>query len=575
MTRPIRSTPEDLMAGLDALPKVLSDMGFKSLRPAQETPVLQLLSGRDVFAILPTGGGKTLIHACVTKALGKHNVVFSPLVALMADQVEAMTRMGLRCAAINSSQPDALNRTALAEWADGAIDTLLVAPERMENEQFMNAMRLCKPTMVTVDEAHCLSIYAAVFRSSYTKVGNFIDEFNPDLVLAITATATNNIVRDVKKICRIENCALCKNFVPRDNIKLHSVWFNAPYSRYGRDKELERSMLSKTRKLIEETDGSCIVYCSTVSDVEMVTKFLTQVGISTTFYHGQITNDVFKRSNQEDFMKDRAKVIVATNAFGMGIDKPDIRLIVHFTPPGSVEAIAQETGRASRDGKIAHCWMFNYPGATGVQSFLAGKSNPTGNDVRKVFRYLDRIKDADGNVYETVANMEKTTGVETVSGALSILSNFECIERYENATKVFKILIGQNTVSEDMSPTRKAILDVVKEDGVFEKATGDHGRLYSIDMNLIVKKLAKVETTIMTHLRQLQKEGKIDLFPPFRGKVTRVLKDPSEEEYAWADEWRDAEMGKIQDIEKYLKTPDEQKTKFLTDYFKLDEEGRQ
>ena len=219
--------------------------------------------------------------------------------------------------------------------------------------------------------------------------------------------------------------------------------------------------------------------------------------------------------------------------------------------------------------------MFNYPGATGVQSFLAGKSNPTGNDVRKVFRYLDRIKDADGNVYETVANMEKTTGVETVSGALSILSNFECIERYENATKVFKILIGQNTVSEDMSPTRKAILDVVKEDGVFEKATGDHGRLYSIDMNLIVKKLAKVETTIMTHLRQLQKEGKIDLFPPFRGKVTRVLKDPSEEEYAWADEWRDAEMGKIQDIEKYLKTPDEQKTKFLTDYFKLDEEGRQ
>lgn len=542
--------------GMDALPGVLKLMGYDSLRQGQEEPITRLMMGHDVLAILPTGGGKTAIYASVTKAQEHKTVVFSPLVALMQDQVQSLNRKGIRAAAVNSSQSEVLNTSALQSWGEEKLDVLLVAPERMDNPQFIAAMDMCPPSFVGVDEAHTVSQWAAVFRPAYTKIGDFVDKYNPKIILALTATATTQIVEDIKRIVRIENGILCKHLPPRLNLKLHSEFVE--------DSEL----LSAAYRRVKGIKGSCIVYCPTVNMVTSATKFLADMGESVTFYHGQMTSASDKAINQEEFMSGRKRIMVATNAFGMGIDKADIRGIIHLSPPGSVEAISQEVGRAARDGGEAHCWMFNTPSGTRIQNHLFASSNPKGWEVEKMYKYLETKQDKFGDIRMTVDAMKKDLNMEAAQGALNILTNAGCISRFKDDADVRVFMI--NPDAPEQTGTPKAILDGIKEGGIKKGKSAAGWDIWEVDYAYVIRATGKVASTVTSNVNKMVKANVLQSPPRFTGKITHLEKAPTKEDINNADiRWK-AEKKKFDDVLTYLELSDDKKQEFLVHYFDLD-----
>lgn len=541
-----------------ALDSVLADMGYKSLRPGQEEPITRLMMGNDVIAILPTGGGKTAIYAAVTKALNYKTIVFSPLVALMADQVQSLNKKGVRAAAVNSAQSEVLNTTALQDWSNDLLDVLIVAPERMESPQFLAAVDMCCPEMVTVDECHTVSQWAATFRVSYTKVGNFIDKYEPRIVLALTATATKKILEDVKRILHIENCVVCRHLPARTNIELHSTFVE--------DADLRSAVLNKVRSI----KGPIIVYCPTVKQVTEMTKFLASMGEEVTFYHGQMTSTTDKAINQEEFMSGRKRVMVATNAFGMGIDKADIRGIIHVSPPGSIEAVSQEVGRAARDGKPSQCWMFNTPTGMNVQKWLFISSNPSSRELMSVYNYLNRHKDSGGEVRLTTEEIKGELGIESVQGALNLLVNYGCITRYTPEHDIRTFFVNPEKRDEVKKGVREAIVDGLYSLGVNKGKTAMNWDSLEIDMAALVRHTGKMAATVSSHLRQMQKDNVLQAAPVFRGKVTRVEREPTAEELEMTDVRYEVEKQKMDDVVTYLQTPDSEKHKFLSKYFEID-----
>lgn len=552
---------------MDALPGVLKLMGYASLRDGQEEPITRLMMGNDVLAILPTGGGKTAIYAAVTKAQEHKTVVFSPLVALMQDQVQSLNRKGIRAAAVNSAQHEVLNTSALQAWGDDKLDVLLVAPERMDNPQFIASMDMCPPSFVVVDEGHTISQWAAVFRPAYTKVGDFVSKYNPKLVLVLTATATDQIVDDIKRIIHIEDCVLCKHLPPRRNLKLHSEFVD--------DSDLMSAMYRK----VKDIKGPCIVYCPTVNMVTSATKFLADMGESVTFYHGQMTGTSEmpegrhtgvvpdKAINQEEFMSGRKRIMVATNAFGMGIDKADIRGIIHLSPPGSVEAISQEVGRAARDGEEAHCWMFNTPNGGRVQNHLFASSNPKGWEVEKMYKYLETKQDSSATVRMTVEDMKKELSMDAAQGALNMLTNCGCIERYKETTDVRTFML--NPEMEEQTGTPKAIVDAIRDGGLCKGKSAAGWEVWEVDFTYVVRSTGKVASTVTSNINKMTKANVLQTTPKFSGKITRLIHPPTKEDIKTVDIRWNVEKRKMDDVLKYLELPDDEKQDFLVHYFDL------
>lgn len=560
MPRPTQINLDDLDRGTAALPEVLKMMGYSSLRKGQEEPVTRLMMGQDVLAILPTGGGKTAIYAAVTKALEHKTIVFSPLVALMQDQVQSLNKKGVRAAAVNSAQPEVLNTSALQSWAAGKLDVLLVAPERMENPQFCAAVDMCPPSMVAGDEIHCASTWSTVFRPSYARLGDFVAKYNPKVVLAITATATKEIVADVKRILGIENCAMCKYLPPRTNIELHS--------KFVQEENLYHEVLRKVRSI----QGPIIVYCSTVQDVKSMTKFLADMGEEVTFYHGQITSVSDKAINQDEFMSGRKRIMVATNAFGMGIDKADIRGIIHMSPPGSVEAISQEVGRAARDGKKAESWMFNTPRGMQMQNYLFKTGNPRAKEVEKVFGFLHDRQDSKGDVRMTVEDIKKAVKIDATQGALNMLTNFGCITRYTPDTDIRQFFLNDDNMESLDNATQKLIIQGIREGGLRKGLTAEGWSIWEVDYAMVVRASGRTAPTVQSHLRQLEKNNFLQAVPTFKGKVTHIERPPTEEELEMAAMRYIAEKKKLDDVVTYCDLPDDKKQDYLTHYFDLDGE---
>lgn len=538
------------------IPSILQQFGYSALRPGQEAPISSVMLGQDTIAILATGGGKTLLAALPTVAMEWRTIMFSPLVSLMRDQFQNMNRLGVRAACINSSQTDSQNYLALRDWSEGRIQILYVAPERMNNIQFEQAMQAVKPDLVVVDEAHCISSWSDNFRPSYARIGDFVEKYNPEVVLAMTATATQEVFNDIKRVLRIEGATLCRYYTPRTNLKLSSSKVSS--------QELYSAILKKCR----EVTGSVIVYCQTVKEVAEVTSYLDQQGESVTFYHGQISNNADKAMNMDSFMSGRARICVATNAFGMGIDKPDIEAIIHNGSPSSIEAVSQETGRAARDGRNAICHMFVTDKGHFMQEFLFNGGNPTGDSVRKAYNYVKERASSDGVAYVKTADLEAGLGDASAGGALNYLSNRKCVERFKPEIKMYTI--GDKQMSLDLIPAR--LHDVVNAVREFGSVVGnDDGQIIrTIDLAFLVGKVGKSESTVKSKLRELAKEDIFVVTLPFSGLATRLIKPPTKEDIAYADKKRSLAWKKIADVREYESTPDSEKQAFLDKYFEID-----
>lgn len=345
---------------------VLKDyFGHDSFRDGQEQIVDALLDGRDVLCIMPTGAGKSMCYQIPALLFDGVTIVVSPLISLMKDQVGSLVQSGVPAAYINSSLSYPQFLRVLSNVEHGKYKIIYVAPERLLTDGFLDTCKKIKISMVAVDEAHCVSQWGQDFRPSYLKIISFVESLaNRPIVGAFTATATNDVKEDIKKILRLEN--------PFEI----TTGFDRPNLFFGVIKSS-----SKDEKLIdlirERGDRSGIVYCATRKNVESVCELLCDNGFSAARYHAGL-DEYERRKNQEDFVFDRKNIMVATNAFGMGIDKSNVTYVIHYNMPKNIESYYQEAGRAGRDGGEADCILLYSPKDVRLNRFMI--ENSEGND---------------------------------------------------------------------------------------------------------------------------------------------------------------------------------------------------
>lgn len=337
--------------------------GYDEFRQGQEQLIEAALNGQDVLGIMPTGAGKSLCFQIPALMMDGITLVISPLISLMKDQVGTLNQAGIHAAFLNSSLTQGQYHTALKYAMQGRYKIIYVAPERLETEGFINfALNSgVKISMLAVDEAHCVSQWGQDFRPSYLKILEFLKKlpYRPVLT-AYTATATAEVRDDIMDILNLRDPFVLTTGFDRENL----------YYAVKRPRDKYRELLSYLKEKEEKMPGSSgIIYCLSRKNVEEVCYQLREDGFSVTRYHAGLSDEE-RKENQEDFIYDRKQIMVATNAFGMGIDKPDVRFVVHYNMPKNMESYYQEAGRAGRDGEPAECILYYAPIDNRTNRFL-------------------------------------------------------------------------------------------------------------------------------------------------------------------------------------------------------------
>lgn len=347
----------------DKLSVLKEYFGHDSFREGQDRITDSLLGGRDVLGIMPTGAGKSICYQVPALMFDGITIVVSPLISLMKDQVSALVQSGVAAAYINSALTHAQYLKVLQNTESGKYKIIYVAPERLCAPAFLGICRNLNISMVAVDEAHCVSQWGQDFRPSYLKIPDFIDTLNSRPVVgAFTATATGDVRDDIKTLLRLVSPLVVATGFDRPNL-FFSVM-------QPKNKSIELMKLIKERK-----NESGIVYCSTRKAVEEVCELLQKNGFAATRYHAGLDENE-RRRNQDDFVYDRAAIMVATNAFGMGIDKSNVSFVIHYNMPKNMESYYQEAGRAGRDGRSADCILLYSAKDVRTSQFLINNSEP-------------------------------------------------------------------------------------------------------------------------------------------------------------------------------------------------------
>lgn len=336
--------------------------GYDSFREGQETIVDTILEGRDALAIMPTGAGKSICYQVPALMLDGITIVISPLISLMQDQVKALVEAGIHAAYINSSLTDRQINKVLDQAIDGIYKIIYVAPERLESFSFVQFAEHADIAMVTIDEAHCISQWGQDFRPSYLKIVEFVNHLPKRPILsAFTATATKDVKDDIACILNLQNPKIVVTGFDRENL----------YYQVESIRKKDQFILDYIDQHREE---SGIIYCSTRKNVDSLYELLFKQGIPVTRYHAGLNNETRKK-NQDDFIYDRTPVVIATNAFGMGIDKSNVRYVIHYNMPQSMENYYQEAGRAGRDGEPAQCILLFSAQDVMIDKFLLEKKD--------------------------------------------------------------------------------------------------------------------------------------------------------------------------------------------------------
>ena len=353
--------------------------GYDEFRDGQEILIDSILNGRDTLGIMPTGAGKSLCFQIPALMMDGITLVISPLISLMKDQVEALNQAGIHAAYLNSSLTASQYYRALAYAREGRYPIIYVAPERLVTEEFLDFALNTKISMVAVDEAHCVSQWGQDFRPSYLKIVEFIDRLNVrPVVSAFTATATKEVRDDISDILMLREPTVLTTGFDRPNLYFG---VQAPKDKYA-----------TMKNFLELHPGqSGVIYCLTRKNVEEVSDKLRADGFSVTRYHAGLS-DAERKKNQEDFIYDRAAIVVATNAFGMGIDKSNVRFVIHYNMPKNMESYYQEAGRAGRDGEPAECILL-YGGQDVITNQLFIDNNRDNQELDAVTRAIVQERD--------------------------------------------------------------------------------------------------------------------------------------------------------------------------------------
>ena len=371
-----RTSPSELDAP-DVHTVLRERFGHSAFRPGQQQIIRALLAERDVLAVLPTGGGKSLVYQLTSQLLPGLTVVVSPLLALMKDQVESLEEHGVEVGVVNSAQSERESKEDLREVRRGEAKLLYVTPERFDDDEFMDQIRRVRVSLLVVDEAHCVSEWGPSFRPAYLTLGGVVERLGRPTLLALTATATPWVRRDVVDRLRMREPAVVVRGFDRPNLFFEVRRVESEPEEHRLLREL---LTGEVGAAAREGGGGGIVYTQTTRAAQETAEWMTEWGFRADYYHGQ-RKKADRARVQEAFMAGELDAIAATNAFGMGVDKPDVRFVVHRDIPASLEAYYQEAGRAGRDGEPAHCALIYRPNDLGRAAFLAGTRQLTREDV--------------------------------------------------------------------------------------------------------------------------------------------------------------------------------------------------
>lgn len=690
-------------------------MGYSGLRAGQPEVLAMLMAGQDVICVLPTGTGKTSCYVLPTLAMNWHTLVFSPLTALMRDQVQGMVRRGVKAAAMSSLQTDAENQLTVRRWQAGDLQVLLVAPERLRNELFQQAVRAVPPDMIAIDEVHCfpgdtfvetefgpttllelfvtseaglplprvasvnqegatelrqvtrvwrnppapllrlslqsigvievtsnhmifttkgevpagqllpgdlvlsrrcggdldevlgmaevesitpspreedalfdlevdehhnyfvrarvggkvtpasilvhncLSSWSDNFRPDYCKIGDFIAEYNPKVVSAFTATCPAEVEADVRRVLGLGEAKMHVYYPTRKNLDLRSRDLQNPYD---------------VADVLRDVPGSAIVYCSTIKRVQEQTNLLQTAlpGDEVVMFYGDMSPDA-KRVNMDLFMESKARIVVATNAFGMGVDKPDVRAVINADTPGSLEAVAQQDGRAGRDGLPSLCMSFHSDAALRTQNFFIDGGHPPKQTVFKFFEALKRATDASGVIKMTNSEMAKALGINSfhIDSVVHILTGNQVIERAKPVDRMSSVMV-RKAPTEDLSDPNVVRFLTYMEALRGISSQGLAGAL-EFDLDNLATRMGVSDTTVRRYLNQWHKDEWINFVAPFKGKTTRIIGDLSRVDFDRLQASALNAHKKLDMVVEYMRIPDSKKHAYLAKYFLGDRAG--
>lgn len=406
-------------AALQALQRYF---GFSTFREGQGEIIASILQGSDTLVIMPTGGGKSLCYQLPALVLPGVTLVVSPLIALMKDQVDSLRQKNIPADFINSTLSAKEQRERIQAMRDGSLKLVYVAPERFRSPSFFDALREVSVSLFAIDEAHCISQWGHDFRPDYYKIGSVLAKLDRPQVVALTATASPAVRSDILRALHLENAEVFVAGFSRPNLSLKVCHTSTESEKF----ETLRALIARRR--------TGIVYCATRKKVDLVSERLKSWKVSHVSYHGGMDESARTRA-QERFLDGSVDVVVATNAFGMGIDRSDLRFIAHFEIPGSIEAYYQEVGRAGRDGLPSECELYFCHPDVRVQEFFIDGSNPGYDMIVMVWNTLRRLASSAQTVESSVADLALLIpGCKndmTVSNSLTILGRHGYLERYD------------------------------------------------------------------------------------------------------------------------------------------------
>jgi len=430
-----------------------SRFGYPAFRAGQESAVASVLSGRDTLVVLPTGGGKSLCYQVPALVLPGLTVVVSPLISLMKDQVDALATRGIPATFVNSTLTSAEIAVRLARVARGEVRLLYVAPERFDAGATAERLRAIGVSLLAVDEAHCISEWGHDFRPSYLRIADVREKLGWPPVVALTATATQHVRTDITRQLRLENPETIITGFDRRNLHYHVV----PTKN---DEAKDAALID----ILKSRAGVAIVYASTRRNVERVTQTLERSRITVAAYHAGL-DDGRRHEVQNAFMNEQVRVIVATNAFGMGIDKPNVRIVVHHAMPGTLESYYQEAGRAGRDGEPSDVFLLHAFQDRFTHEFFIKGAYPTRTLVERVFKRALEV-DANGDldaaaIAESLPGKVNDREVESALRILTVAGALQPDQRSESHIEI-RLLATPERIKRELSGDRSTERELLR-----------------------------------------------------------------------------------------------------------------
>lgn len=495
---------------LITIDQALGRFGLNSFRPGQREVIEAITSGSDCLCVMPTGGGKSLCYQLPSLVRPGLTIVVSPLIALMKDQVDSLCRNGIPATLINSTLNQSEQQARLIDVASGKFQLVYVAPERLRSPRFLEAIRATPIQLLAIDEAHCISQWGHDFRPDYTRIGQFREWLGGVQTVALTATATPRVRQDIMEVLRLKKPKQFMSGFARPN--LHFGVVQCPSDNH---KEVE------VEQFLRSSPGSGIIYCATRKRCEELGQWISSnLRLSVGVYHAGLQLDQ-RRVIQERFMSNQLQLIVATNAFGMGIDKPDLRFVLHYNMPGSLEAYYQEAGRAGRDSKDSVCVMLYSMSDRYIQEFFIENNYPSREVIQQVYQFMLTIEeDPIELTLEAIRDqMGADVTAEAIGSALGMLARTRVLERLEAGGGLAMVRIDSDLPTlVDMFPAEAKVRRIVLRE--VEKLVGDR-RFEDVYFQLqwLLQQCKLERESVLRALREIAKLPDVDYVPPFRGRA--------------------------------------------------------